>query len=212
MDIQFNCYECIHKQTLTLANKIGQDANSKATAYVDLSNIVNLCISNKVTPPEVAALCYDYFESKTKIKKCKRCGNLSEEDECLICQDQSRDMSTICIVEESKNIILFEKIGSFNGLYHVLGGLISPLEGINPENINIASLLQRIKNENIKEIILAVKPTVEGETTALYIQKLLAKTNVRISKIAHGVPMGADIDYIDPLTLEIALSDRQTIS
>ena len=151
-------------------------------------------------------------ESKTKIKKCKRCGNLSEEDECLICQDQSRDMSTICIVEESKNIILFEKIGSFNGLYHVLGGLISPLEGINPENINIASLLQRIKNENIKEIILAVKPTVEGETTALYIQKLLAKTNVRISKIAHGVPMGADIDYIDPLTLEIALSDRQTIS
>lgn len=151
-------------------------------------------------------------DSKTKIKKCKKCGNLSEEDECVICQDKNRDKTTLCIVEESKNIILFEKIGSFNGLYHVLGGLISPLDGINPDDINIGSLLKRIEEEQIKEIILAVKPTVEGETTALYIRKLLENTDITISKIAHGVPIGADIDYIDPLTLEIALSDRQTLS
>ena len=116
------------------------------------------------------------------------------------------------MVEESKNIILFEKIGTFNGLYHVLNGLISPLDGVNPEDINIESLIKRIKEEGIKEIILAVKPTVEGETTALYIRKLLEGTDVIISKIAHGIPMGADMDYIDPLTLEIALSERSQIS
>ncbi len=151
-------------------------------------------------------------DSKTKIKKCTRCGNLSEEELCPICQDKHRETSVICVVEESKNIVLFEKIGTFNGVYHVLGGLISPLEGINPEDINIDKLIKRIKEENIKEIILAVKPTVEGETTALYIRKLLENTDVIITKIAHGIPMGADIDYIDPLTLEIALTDRTKIS
>ena len=150
--------------------------------------------------------------SKTKIKKCQRCGNLSEEDECQICQDENRDQTTICVVEESKNIVLFEKIGSFNGKYHVLGGLISPLDGVNPDDINVDSLIKRIEEEKIKEIILAVKPTIEGETTALYIRKLLEGKDVKITKIAHGIPMGADIDYIDPLTLEIALEGRSQIS
>lgn len=150
--------------------------------------------------------------SKTKIKNCTRCGNLSEEEECDICKNKTRDTSTICVVEESKNIVLFEKIGSFTGRYHVLGGLISPLDGINPEDINISSLINRIEKEDIKEIILAVKPTIEGETTALYITKLLENKNVKITKIAHGIPMGADIDYIDPLTLEIALEERSQIS
>ena len=150
--------------------------------------------------------------SKTKIKKCEKCGNLSEDNECDICKDESRDTNVLCVVEESKNIVLFEKIGTYNGLYHVLGGLISPLDGINPEDINIASLLKRIEEEDIKEVILAVKPTVEGETTALYIRKILEGRDVVISKIAHGIPMGADIDYIDPLTLEIALSERSKIS
>lgn len=151
-------------------------------------------------------------DSKTKIKKCSRCGSLTEEDLCQICTDKTRDTSTLCVVEECKNVILFEKIGSFKGLYHVLGGLISPLEGINPEDIHIDALINRIKNENIKEVILALKPSVEGETTTLYIRKLLEGTDVKISKIAHGIPMGADIDYIDPLTLEMAIEDRTTIS
>lgn len=151
-------------------------------------------------------------DSKTKIKKCSRCGSLTEEDLCQICTDKSRDTSTLCVVEECKNVILFEKIGSYKGMYHVLGGLISPLEGINPEDIHIDKLIDRIKKENIKEVILAIKPSVEGETTALYIRKILEGTNVKISKIAHGIPMGADIDYIDPLTLEMAIEDRTTIS
>ncbi len=151
-------------------------------------------------------------DSKTKIKKCSKCGSLTEENLCQICTDKSRDTSTICVVEECKNVILFEKIGSFKGIYYVLGGLISPLEGINPEDIHIDKLINRIKNENIKEVILAIKPSVEGETTALYIRKLLEGTDVKISKIAHGIPLGADIDYIDPLTLEMAIEDRTTIS
>ena len=151
-------------------------------------------------------------DGKTKIKKCFRCGSLTEEDLCQICTDKSRDTSTLCVVEECKNVILFEKIGSYKGIYHVLGGLIYPLEGINPEDIHIDKLIDRIKNENIKEVILAIKPSVEGETTALYIRKMLEGTDVKISKIAHGIPMGADIDYIDPLTLEMAIEDRTTIS
>ena len=151
-------------------------------------------------------------DRKTKIKKCERCGSLTEEDLCQICTDKTRDTSTLCVVEECKNVILFEKIGSYKGIYHVLGGLISPLEGINPEDIHIDKLINRIKAENIKEVILAIKPSVEGETTALYIRKMLEGTDVKISKIAHGIPMGADIDYIDPLTLEMAIEDRTTIS
>lgn len=151
-------------------------------------------------------------DGKTKIKKCSRCGSLTEDDLCQICTDENRDTSTLCVVEECKNVILFEKIGTYKGLYHVLGGLISPLEGINPEDIHIDELINRIKKENIKEVILAIKPSVEGETTALYIRKMLERTDVKISKIAHGIPMGADIDYIDPLTLEMAMEDRTTIS
>ena len=151
-------------------------------------------------------------DSQTKITKCEKCGNLTETQPCIICQNQTRDHSVLCIVEESQNIILFEKIGTFKGLYHVLGGLISPLDGINPEDLNLATLPKRIKEENIKEIILAIKPSVEGETTALYIKKMLEDTDVVITKIAYGIPLGADIDYIDPMTLSIAMEGRMKIS
>lgn len=149
---------------------------------------------------------------KTKIKKCEKCNNYSEEDLCEICKSSTRDNNTICVVEDAKNVILFEKVGTYKGLYYVLNGLISPLDGIGPNDINITNLLNRIKNENIKEVIIAVKPSVEGETTALYISKLLANTDVVVSKIAHGVPLGADMEYIDSLTLELALEDRKKIS
>lgn len=151
-------------------------------------------------------------EVKNKIKKCEKCGSYTEEEMCDICKSETRDHSTMCVVEESKNVIQFEKVGTFNGVYHVLGGLISPLDGVNPENINLNTLKKRIKEENIKEVILAIKPSIEGETTALYISKMLEDENIKITKIAHGIPMGADIDYIDPLTLEIAMEDRTTIS
>lgn len=152
------------------------------------------------------------LDIKTKIKKCKRCNNLTEEDFCEICKDSSRNSKVLCIVEEPKNVILFEKIDIFNGYYHVLNGLISPLDGINPEDLSLDNLKERIINEKIEEVILAVKPSVEGETTALYISKMLQDIDVVVSRIAHGVPIGADIDYLDSLTLELALENRNKIS
>lgn len=151
-------------------------------------------------------------EVKIKTKRCKKCNNFCEDELCDICKDETRDKNTICVVEEPKNVILFEHVGSYNGLYHVLDGLICPLDGITPDQIKIDLLIDRVKNDNIKEIIFAVKPSIEGETTVLYIKKLLENENVIISKIAHGVPIGADIDYIDSLTLELALEDRKKLN
>ncbi|MDD3392052.1 MAG: recombination mediator RecR [Bacilli bacterium] len=149
---------------------------------------------------------------KTKIKRCKKCNNYSEEDLCIICKNANRKKNIICIVEEPKNIILFEKIGSYDGTYHVLNGLISPLDGVNPEDLNINQLIERIKEDQVSEIIIAIKSTIEGETTSLYISKLLENMPVKITKIAYGIPLGTDIDYIDLLTLEMALNKRQEIS
>lgn len=148
---------------------------------------------------------------KTKIKRCSLCNNLAEDNECEICKDKNRNKDTICVVEDPKNVILFEKLGVYNGLYHVLNGLISPLDGIDPETVKVHELIARIKKEHIKELIIAVKPSIEGETTSLYITKMLEGTNIKISKIAHGVPLGAEMDYIDSLTLEMALENRNII-
>lgn len=148
-------------------------------------------------------------DSKTKIRRCEICNNLSESEKCEICKDKGRNKEILCVVEEPKNIILFEKLSIFDGCYHVLDGLISPIDGINPEDINLSSLIDRVKKDKVKEIILALKPSVEGETTSLYISKILEGTDVKISKIAHGIPMGAEIDYVDSLTLEMALENRR---
>lgn len=149
---------------------------------------------------------------KTKITRCKKCNNLAEGDLCEICKMPNRDETTICVVEEPKNVVLFEKVGSYKGLYHVLDGLISPLDGVDPSDLNISSLIKRIEEEKIKEVIIAVKPSIEGETTSLYISKLLEKLPVKVSKIAHGIPIGVDMEYIDALTLELAIEDRTNLS
>ena len=149
---------------------------------------------------------------KLKIKKCSICGNITENEICDICSDSSRDSDIICVVEDSKNIISLEKMGSYRGKYHVLNGLISPMDGKGPYDIMLDSLLQRIKKENIKEIIIAVSPTLEGETTSLYISKLLEPFKITVSKIAYGIPIGADMEYLDPMTLSMAMSNRNKIS
>lgn len=149
---------------------------------------------------------------KTKITRCKKCNNLAEGDFCEVCKMPNRDEKTICVVEEPKNVVLFEKVGSYKGLYHVLDGLISPLDGIDPSDLNISNLIKRIEEENISEVIIAVKPSIEGETTSLYISKLLEKLPVKVSKIAYGIPIGVDMEYIDALTLELAIEDRTNIS
>lgn len=152
------------------------------------------------------------IDSKSKIIRCKKCNNLSENEFCEICKNKNRNNEVLCVVEEPKNVILFEKLNIFDGYYHVLDGLISPIDGINPEDLNISNLIERVKKEKIKEIILALKPSIEGETTSLYISKLLEKENIKITKIAYGIPIGAEIDYVDSLTLEMALENRMDIT
>lgn len=147
-----------------------------------------------------------------KLKNCSICGNLTDSDICYICSDDGRSNDTIFVVEKSKDIVLFEKMGNYKGKYHVLGGLISPLEGINPEDISISSLVDRVKNNDIKEVIIVLKPSIEGETTMQYIKKILSQYNVRVSKIPIGIPIGTDIEYIDSMTLEMAFEDRKDIS
>ncbi len=147
-------------------------------------------------------------KAKHNIKNCSICNSLTENKICDICSDQTRNDNILCVVEDPKNVIIFEKTGLFHGKYHVLNGLISPLDGINPEDIGLNKLIERIKTENFKEIIIAVKPSIEGETTALYIKSVLEGLDIIVSRIASGVPIGADMEYIDVMTLERALQDR----
>lgn len=149
---------------------------------------------------------------KSKIKKCSICGNITENEICDICLNEDRDKTVICVVEDSKNIITLEKMGTYNGKYHVLNGLISPINGKGPKDIEIDSLIRKVNNNDIKEVIIAISPTLEGETTALYISKLLENTKVIVSRIAYGIPMGADMEYLDPMTLSMALNNRNKIS
>lgn len=151
------------------------------------------------------------FEVKNKIHRCSICNSLTENNICNICSDKLRDNSKLFIVEDFKSVITFEKLGMYDGKYHVLNGLISPLDGINPEDIGLDKLIDRIQNENFNELIFAFKPSIEGETTSLYIKRILGDLDIKITRLASGVPIGADMEYIDSLTLERALNDRKEI-
>ena len=148
---------------------------------------------------------------KNSIKRCSVCNSITDKDICSICSDKNRNTKLLFVVDDPKNVFLFEKLNMFNGKYHVLNGLINPLEGISPEDIGIDNLIKRIEKEKFEEIIFALKPSIEGETTSLYIKKILEGMNVKITRLASGVPIGADMEYIDSLTLERALSDRKEV-
>ena len=148
---------------------------------------------------------------KKKIHPCPICNTFTDSDKCAVCSDLNRDKDLLCVVEDTKNVFLFERLGMFHGMYHVLEGLISPLDGINPEDIGLDKLIDRIKNEKFKEVIFAFRPSIEGETTALYIKRVLEGMGVTVTRLASGVPMGADMEYVDSLTLERALNDRKEI-
>ena len=152
------------------------------------------------------------LDFKKNIKTCEICGVLSDDNICERCQDQDRDKSTICIVEDSKSLFSIEKTKKYKGDYHVLNGLISPIDGKNPEDLNIYSLVNKRINENVKEVIFALNPSIEGEITSSYIQKILEKKNLKISRLSYGIPMGSDMEYLDPLMISRALDDRKVIS
>ena len=147
-------------------------------------------------------------EAKTTIKYCSVCYNISSSDPCEICSSTSRDKTTICVVSEAKDLIAIEKTNEYNGLYHVLQGLISPIDGIGPEDIKVKELLTRVHKEDVKEIILALNPSVEGEATALYLSKLLKPFGIKVSRISYGIPLGSELEYTDELTLIRALETR----
>ena len=147
-----------------------------------------------------------------KTKHCKICGNYSDDDICFVCSDPTRDKETLCVVEDPKTIIAIEKLGVYHGIYHVLNGLISTIDGMNPEDIRLDKLINRMQNEKYQELIIAVKPCLEGEMTALYINNVLKDLGINITRLASGIPMGADMEYIDAITLEKAFDNRKKIS
>jgi len=148
---------------------------------------------------------------KERVGVCGICGNFSDEDPCRLCSDPGRDGSLVCVVEQPGDVIAFERTGLFRGRYHVLGGALSPLDGTHPEDLRIKPLLERLRGDTVKEIILATNPNVAGEATALYLSKLLSPLGVRVTRIARGVPMGSDLEYSDQVTLARALEGRREV-
>lgn len=165
----------------------------------------------KNSSERVASLAKVILEAKEKVKHCSICGNITDQEVCEICQNINRDKSIICVVEKVRDLIAIENTGEFKGLYHVLEGAISPLDGIEPENLKIDSLLKRLKTEKIKEIILATNPNIEGEVTASYLNRLIEPLNIKITRIAYGVPIGGSLEFADEVTLTQALMGRQKI-
>lgn len=151
-------------------------------------------------------------ELKSKIVRCKICGHITDEDVCTICNNKFRNDNLICVVEDYKSVFMFEKTGNYEGKYHVLNGVISPIDGITPDELNINTLLDRISKLNgEKEVIIALKPSIEGEATTMYLKKMLEKYQTKVTRLSYGIPMGVEIDYLDSITLDRALKDRKDI-
>ena len=191
-----NLIQC-YKKLPTIGEKT---AIRLALASLDLDSEVIEVFSNSL------------LDCKSKIKRCVRCNNLTEDDLCDICKDTSRDKSILCVVDDPKSIVQFERSGAFSGFYYVLNGLISSDNNYDPESLKIENLISIIDINKVKEVIIAVKPSIEGETTSLYISKLLENKDLKVTRIALGIPLGADMDYVDSLTLELALENRKEIN
>lgn len=152
------------------------------------------------------------LDAKKNITRCKQCGYIADSELCSICTNKSRNPKLICVVEDFKSVFRFENTGSFDGYYHVLGGLISPINGIYPDDIFLDKLVKRVKEiGDDVELIVALKPSIEGDTTTLYIKQLFKDMDVKVSRLSYGLPMGVDIDYLDPITIDRALSDRKDV-
>ena len=149
--------------------------------------------------------------AKRELRYCSVCGNLTDTDPCALCSDPSRDGSIICVVESPKDVMAMERIREYNGLYHVLHGVISPMEGVGPEDINLMSLLKRLQTSDVNELIIATNPNIEGEATAMYIAGLIKPTGIKVTRIAHGIPVGSDLEYADEVTLLKAVEGRREL-
>ena len=165
-----------------------------------------------LTDTEAKSLAESIVTAKENLRYCSVCGNLTDRDPCLICDDASRDHSMICVVETPQDVMAMERIREYNGLYHVLHGAISPAEGIGPNEINLKSLITRLQgNDAVKEIIIATNPNIEGEATAMYISRLIKPSGIKVTRIAHGIPVGGDLEYADEVTLLKAMEGRREL-
>ena len=160
---------------------------------------------------EAERLAHAILTAKKEMRYCSVCGNLTDTDPCGICSDESRDRSVICVVESPKDVMAMERIREFNGMYHVLHGVISPMDGVGPEDINLMSLLKRLQAEDVNELIIATNPNIEGEATAMYIARLIKPTGIKVTRIAHGIPVGGDLEYADEVTLLKAVEGRREL-
>jgi recombination protein RecR len=158
---------------------------------------------------EARRLAESIAEVKSQITLCPVCFNFTDKDVCEICRDPKRDRSTLCVVAEPRDLVAMEKTNEFKGLYHVLGGVISPMDGISAENLKVRELVTRLSQDGVKEVIIATNPTIEGDTTAMYLARLIKEFGVKVSRIAHGMPVGGDLDYADQATLIQALEWRR---
>ncbi len=160
---------------------------------------------------EAQQLAEAILSAKKEMKYCSVCGNLTDQDPCSICSDPSRKSDVICVVENPRDVMAMERIKEFNGTYHVLHGAISPMEGIGPEDINLKSLIQRLQAGDVKELIIATNPNIEGEATAMYIARLIKPAGIKVTRIAHGIPVGGDLEYADEVTLLKSLEGRREL-
>ena len=165
----------------------------------------------KAPPEEARRLSRAILALRERVRACERCGNLTEESPCAICASPRRDASTVCVVEEASDIVAIERTGEYRGLYHVLGGRLSPLDGIGPSELRVQPLLDRMAGGGVAEVVLATNPSVEGEATALYLHRLLAPCGVRVTRIARGLPVGGDLEYADGVTIAEALAGRREL-
>lgn len=157
------------------------------------------------------ALANAIVEAKRKTRFCSVCFNITDVDPCVYCTNEKRDQSTICVVESSRDVLAIEKTREYKGLYHVLHGAISPMDGIGPDDIKIKELLSRLSNHEVKEVIVATNPTIEGEATAMYISRIISPLGIEVSRIAHGIPIGGDLEYADEVTLSKSLEGRRKL-
>jgi len=162
-------------------------------------------------PADVRRLAHVLGEVKDRVKFCSVCGNVAEDEQCRICRDHRRDLSVICVVEESKDVVAVERTREFRGRYHVLGGAISPIEGIGPDNLRIRELMTRLADGVVTEVILATDPNLEGEATATYLTRLLKPMGLRVTRLASGLPVGGDLEYADEVTLGRAFEGRRAV-
>jgi len=162
-------------------------------------------------PTDVRRLVHVLTEVKDKVRFCKTCGNVAEAEECRICRDPRRDRSVICVVEEPKDVVAIEKTREFRGRYHVLGGAISPIEGIGPEDLRVRELMTRLADNEVTELILATDPNLEGEATATYLARLVKPMDLRVTRLASGLPVGGDLEYADEVTLGRAFEGRRLL-